>query len=354
MLRRAKLKALLGRLGATHRMAVFAERILLVEGPSDETIVTQFAHRLDWPLLARNAQVLPVTGKGEFPEVAKLFRLMGKQVAVLADLDALADDNGLVNHFSGLAGANDVASKRGARSIAELDGDLRNDLSAFITKFRTAISNHIMEYPDWSGEVTADVREKRLALALILVAPTSLCEPARVEAKMLSSRYEVLLEMLGEMGCFFLRAGAIENYFSSRSVESPKPAAAANEAATFEGSDPAALEKQYRDVLQAIAHIAPSRGVIENRVLRPKLAAALSAAFQGMTETTTADELNALSRSTIGLSAGVFKLTNTSANGELRIKVEIDSPIFAREGFPVEISSNENLNVVLPNLLPDE
>ena len=102
ILERTKLAAMVARLSTTHRMAMFAERVLLVEGPSDEIITTQLARELGLRLLARNAQILPVTGKGEFAEAAKLFRLMNKQVAVLADLDALADDNGLVCQFSGI------------------------------------------------------------------------------------------------------------------------------------------------------------------------------------------------------------------------------------------------------------
>src|SRR5690606_37907653 len=74
ILKRTKLTALIARLSATHRLAMFAERVLLVEGPSDEIVATQLARQLELRLLARNAQILPVTGKGEFIEAAKLFR----------------------------------------------------------------------------------------------------------------------------------------------------------------------------------------------------------------------------------------------------------------------------------------
>jgi len=352
VLKSSKLKALLARLSETHRMAMFAERILLVEGPSDETIVTQLARRMDWPLLARNAQVLPVMGKGEFPEVAKIFGLMKKQIGVLADLDALADDNVLINFFSSLPGAELVASRRGAKSIVGLDGDLRTDLGTFMVKHSEAVDRIAEDYPDWSADAPADVIRKRVTLARVLTAPATFGSEAASWATTLSQRYAALLEILADVGCFFLRAGAIENYYASVSAEDTKPSAAADQAATFGDTDRAALETRYADVLSAIRYIAPSRGVDENRVLRPKLGAAITAVFQSMTQTTSADVLNAIARSTIGASAEVFSFENTSTADQLKLKIAIVSPLFVRPKFPIEVSHGQNINQILPDVLP--
>src|SRR3954447_12490691 len=56
---------------------------------SDEIIVSGLSLKLEHPLLGSNTQVAPVTGKGQIAEIVKLFRMMGKQVFVLADLAAL-------------------------------------------------------------------------------------------------------------------------------------------------------------------------------------------------------------------------------------------------------------------------
>lgn len=352
MLKSTKLKSLIARLSATHRMAVFAERVLLVEGPSDETIVTQLAHTMGWPLLARNAQVLPVTGKGEFIEVAKLFRLMNKRFAILADLDALADDNGLVNFFSTLPEAAEIANQKGAESIAALDGDLRSKLADFISKHQVSVDQVAQVYPNWSNEADEEVTRKRVTLARLLTSPDTFGGEAVSDAKMLSNRYKALLEMLESAGCFFLRAGAIENYYPSGSGGGAKPSAAADVAATFGGTDHAILETQYSDVLGAIKFIAPARGVDENRVLRPKLGAAISAIFQSMTPTSTTGELESIAKDTIGFSAEVFGFKNVSTEDHLKIKVEIASNLFPRDNFPVVISHGQNINTVLPDILP--
>lgn len=350
-LKNRKLRALLARLSATHRMAMFAERVLLVEGPSDETVITQLARKMDWPLLARNAQALPVTGKSELVEVAKLFGLMNKKIGVLADLDALADDNSLVNFYSELPGATSAAARRSAKSIASVDGDLRTDLGQFMSKYSDAVSRAAAEYPDWSTDAPANVALKRLTLARLLTAPESFSGEATAAASTLSQRYNAMLEMLAEVGCFFLRAGAIENYYATPPASDTKPGAAADEAAAFNDADRTTIEARYRDVLAAIRYIAPARGVDETRILRPKLGAAITAVFQSMTAASTSDELNAMARGTIGRSATVFSFDNISTSDQLKLRISIASPLFVRANFPIEVSQGQNINEVLPEVL---
>lgn len=352
ILKRTKLSALMARLSATHRMAVFAERVLLVEGPSDEIIASQLANRLNQRLLARNGQILPVTGKGEFPEVAKLFRLIGKRVAVLADLDALADDNALVRDFSELPEALSVAESIGRTSLTDLDGDLRTDLSRFITKHENAVVTAAGAYDDWSSSESTSLSVRRVTLARLLTEPNSFEASAAADASGLRTRFQVLLEALSRLGCFFLRRGAIENYYGDGVSDRNKPDRAAEVAAKFSSSEPTDLEHKYADVIQALTLVAPNHRVDEDLLLRPKLGAALSAAFLSMTATSTDEQLNAIARATIGSHAGVFNLKNFSDSKTLRIKVDIASPLFKRESFPFEVGVDENLSTVVFKKLP--
>lgn len=352
ILRRSKLSALMARLSATHRMAVFAERVLLVEGPSDEIIASQLASRLNQRLLARNAQILPVTGKGEFPEAAKLFRLIGKHVAVLADLDALADDNALVRDFSDLPEASAVAESIGRTSLTDLDKDLRTDLSKFIDKHETAVVAAANTYDDWSSSESTSLSVRRVTLARLLTEPNSFETSAVADASGLRTRFEVLLQALSKLGCFFLRRGAIENYYGDEVSDMNKPDRAAAVAAKFGSSEPSELERNYADVLEALTLVAPNHRVDEDLLLRPKLGAALSATFLAMTASSSDEQLNAIARATIGSHAGVFNLNNRSDNKALRIKVDIASPLFKRQSFPFEIGADENVNTVVLKKLP--
>ena len=352
ILKRSKLSALMARLSATHRMAVFAERVLLVEGPSDEIIASQLASRLNQRLLARNVQILPVTGKGEFPEVAKLFRLIGKHVAVLADLDALADDNALVRDFSDLPEASSVAESIGRTSLTDLDKDLRADLSKFIKNHETAVAAAANTYDDWSSSESKSLSVRRVTLARLLTGPDSFETSAVADASSLQNRFHVLLKALSRLGCFFLRHGAIENYYCDGVSDKNKPDRAAAVAAKFGSSEQSDLERNYADVVEALTLVAPNHRVDEDLLLRPKLGAALSAAFLSMTATSTDEQLNAIARTTIGSHAGVFNLKNCSDKKTLRIKVDIASPLFKQESFPFDVSVDENLNTVVLKKLP--
>ncbi|AKX44648.1 hypothetical protein AKN87_05670 [Thiopseudomonas alkaliphila] len=352
ILKRTKLSALIARLSATHRMAMFAERVLLVEGPSDEIIATQLASRLDQRLLARNAQILPVTGKGEFVEAAKLFRLMGKHVAVLADLDALADDNTLVRDFSNQPAASSVAESIGQRSIIDLDRNLRTDLSEFIKNHNVAVSAAAETYEDWSSGDSKSKSLQRVTLARLLTEPETFDASAGEAASGLATRFQVLIDALAQLGCFFLRRGAIENYFDDKSKDKSKPELAAAVAATFSQSCVSSIESNYADVISALKQIAPNHRVDEDLLLRPKLGAALTAVFLSMENTSTDDQLNAIARTTVGSYAGVFHLSNCSDSRSLRIEVEIHSSLFKRDSFPFKIGIDENVNTVVLKKLP--
>lgn len=351
ILGRSKLTALVARLSATHRLAMFAERVLLVEGPSDEIVASQLARRCDLRLLARNAQILPVTGKGEFIEAAKLFRLMRKEVAILADLDALTDDNTLVGSFSGLPAASAVADRLGRSSINDLDRDLRNDLNAFMARHRDAVQSAAAQYPDWSTSESKDKYEKRVTLARILSNPTSFGGAAAGEATSLRTRYLVLTDALAGLGCFFLHKGAIENYYADGASKSGKPDLAAQEAATFEVCELPSLRDRYADLISSLVYIAPNQRVDEDLLLRPKLGAVLTSAFLGMNHESSDDQLNAIARTTVGSDSEVFRLSNCSKD-DLRIGVKMVSPLFQRDTFPFEIGRDDNPNLVVPVKLP--
>ena len=353
ILKSTKLAALIARLSATHRTAIFAEHVLLVEGPSDEIVATQLARKLGLRLLARNAQILPVTGKGEFIEASKLFRLMNKRVSLLADLDALADENSLVNYLSHLSEASAIADQLGRKNLADLDRDLRDELAKFMSEYKNEVDTAAMMYPDWSSKESSDKAKLRVTLARILSDPASFDSSAVSQAERIRIKYEVLLNALKKLGCFFLRRGAIENYYNTANEEGKvKPERAALEAAEFDTKDNHELEACYDDIHAALLNAAPNQLVDEDHLLRMKLGAILTPVILGMRFDTSDEQLEAIARSTIGDDAKVFKLTNTSTEQQLQIGVDIASPLFERTTFPFNIGPSENPIIVVPRVLP--
>lgn len=348
------LRALVARLNETHRMAFFAPTVLLVEGPSDEIILSGLTSQLGLPLAGRGVQIVPVTGKGEIVDAAKFFSLMGKRVAVMADLDAWADGNTLVNLFSGLPGAQAIANRRGFASLSDLDGSIRLRLAELVEREWASIAALAGKHPYITkrfDDVKIEVARRRAAAAVLL---SSHEDKLAAEWSALRTRMVTLFDALEETGCVILRRGAIEEYFFNTRTPggTGKPAEAAAQAALFSQHTSDDLCSQYDDILRAVYSAASIVQVDENKFLRGLLAGVLAAGFQHLRQGMSDDELNLLAIGGNPAINRVFRLENSSSERGLAIRVKIVSNLFRRPRFPVEIRYDDNLNVTVANALP--
>ncbi|MER8846029.1 ATP-dependent nuclease [Mesorhizobium australicum] len=348
----SKLGDFVARTSLSHRQALFAERILLVEGPSDEIVAARTARRLDLKIEARNTQILPALGKGEFREARKLFTEIGMRVTVLADLDALADDNRLVNDFSGADEAIMIANAIGHPSLIDLDSKLRSELAGLISANAAAIDGVVGAYPYWSDKQDPDVKRRRCTLAQLLTNPSAFTGKLGAKMTSLATRYGVLLDGLERLGCFFLRRGAIENYYADTSSGAGKPARASTEADRLAALTPAQLAAEYPELVRALRCAAPGRNIDESVLLRAKLAAALGAIFQSMEPGSTDSQIEAMAISVLPAIAGLFTFHNATNANEPAVRVELRSNIFNLTGFPLTVARKNNLNEAVGQIQP--
>ncbi|MBO9101022.1 MULTISPECIES: hypothetical protein [unclassified Rhizobium] len=173
-------------------------------------------------------------------------------MTVLADLDALADDNRIVNDFSAADGANAIANAMGHPSLIDLDGKLRYELAGLIAENTATIDAAVGVYPYWSDKQDPDVKRRRCTLALLLTDPSTFTGELGVKLTALATRYRVLLDGLERLGCFFLRRGAIENYYADTSTGTRKPARASAEADRLGTMTPAQLTDEYPELVRAL------------------------------------------------------------------------------------------------------
>lgn len=348
----SKLGDFVARISLSHRQALFAERILLVEGQSDEIVAARTARLLGLKIEARNTQILPALGKGEFREARKLFTEIGMQVTVLADLDALADDNRLVNDFSGADGAIAIANAIGHPSLIDLDSKLRSELAGLITANAAAIDGAVGAYPYWSDKQDPDVKRRRCTLAQLLTDPTAFTGELGAKMTALATRYGVLLDGLERLGCFFLRRGAIENYYADTSSGAGKPARASTEADRLAALTPAQLAAEYPELVRALRCASPGRNIDESVLLRAKLAAALGAIFQSMEPGSTDAQIEAMAISVLPAIEGLFNFHNATKANEPAVRVELRSKIFNLTGFPLTVARKDNLNEAVGQIQP--
>lgn len=352
LLQSSKLKDFVARTSLSHRQALFAERIFLVEGPSDEIVAARIARRLGLKIEARNTQILPALGKGEFRDARKLFTKVGMQVTVLADLDALADDNRLVNDFSGADGATAIANAIGYSSLIELDGKLRSELAGLITANTAVIDGVVGAYSYWSDKQDLDVKRRRCTLAQMLTDASAFTGELGAKMTGLATRYGVLLDGLERLGCFFLRRGAIENYYADTSSDAGKPARASTEANRLAALTPAQIATEYPELVRALRCAAPGRNIDESVILRGKLGAALGAIFQSLEPTSTDAQIEAMAISVLPAIEGLFSFHNATTHDHLAVRVDLRSKIFNLTGFPLTVARKDNLNDMVGQIQP--
>jgi len=362
VLKNRKLGALIARLSENHKLAFFASTVLLVEGPSDEIVVGGLSHKLEHPLLSANTQIVPVTGKGEFAETIKLFRLMGKRVSIMADLDGLSDSNSIALLFREQAA--DTVFRLGHKDLASLDSGTRNELSKLINEDWEGIQGLAEAHRYWtdlSSDVPVEIRKKRSVLAVLLSSNDDALRGLALREKWLAlrERYRALLNALDASGCIFLRRGTIEDYYVAAAArsDSSKPEAAAIEVDKLEDMDPNAVEVTYSDAVRALKIAAPRKEINENDLLREQLGSLLGAALQIVTAGMPDDELNSRAASNSATERPVFQFANkTQANSSnasaRRIAVSIRSPLFSRPTFPFEIGERENQALTIREKLP--
>jgi len=360
-LKNRKLSALISRLSENHKLAFFARNVLLVEGPSDEIVVSALAAALKHPLLGANTQIVPVTGKGQFPETVKLFRLMSKNVFVLGDLDLIADSNQIISVFQEPASA--AVEKLGVGSLAQLDSGVRNDFSKLVDESWDEISELAVQHKYYALARESESDEKqarrRSALAVLLTEDGARLAGAIRFAEWMSikTRYEALLDVLDKAGCIVLRRGTIEDYYLDKVSElQDKPASAAREAESFVTSSKNDLRARYRDVVSAISTAAPIKNISENDLLREQLSGMLAVALVVVKPSMSDDELNVRAKANFGTDHSIFRFENTTHDdgrgGYIRsVRVRIDSTLFEREEFPLEITEQDNVVAAIERVL---
>ncbi|MCM2438281.1 AAA family ATPase [Agrobacterium vitis] len=346
-----KVRELVSRMGQEHKLSLFAKSPILVEGPSDAVICGALASKLVIHLEAGGSQVLPVIGKGEFPAVLKLLRLMGKEPVVLADCDGLADGIELSNSFLSTHEGGAVATKRGFASGRELSRSVYSDFCGLVSAYWSEISQLAEQHQYYIAGDPKDEerRRRRAALATILSqSQDQLTElPDRWAA--IRARLDVLLSVLEELGCFILRRGTIEDYYSGTDLKEvpSKPDAAVKEALFIQDAEDGALEHSFNDVVRCLRAASSAEKLNEGEALLDLLLSCVAPLQTRLKSGSPTVNANQLARAINGDAAQVFDFTWA----EGKILVNLKRKILAVAGFPLSIRAEDNVVEVCSRFL---
>ncbi len=348
-----KIRELVSRMGQEHKLSLFARSPVLVEGPSDAVICGALASKLQIHLEAGGSQVLPVIGKGEFPVVLKLFRLMGKTPVVLADCDGLADGTELVNSFLNMQAGNEIAIARGFGSGTELSRNVYSDFCGLVGNSWDGISQ-IAEQTSYyiNGDPNhEEQRRRRAALVAILSQSTEQLTALPDQWSAIRARLDVLLSVLEELGCFILRRGTIEDYYASTDVTefATKPDAAVNEALNIQDASEDALERAFGDAIRCLSAASSAKSLNEGEALLDLLLACVAPLQARLKAGANLGDANQLTRTLIGEAAQLFDFTWEAD----AITVGLKSQILEVHGFPVSVRADDDAVEVCSRILLD-
>lgn len=347
-LKNSKLKDLIPRLGQIHKKAFFIERPLLVEGVSDSLMCNYFDDRFELYLGVSGTHVIPIDGKGEFAATVKLMRLIGKKPVIIADLDAFVDNNDIVNIFINEEKVKSKALNLGHADASAFLRTVKSDFNNLVSKKSESICDKFQEHPYWiNREENNEVARKRAIMAILMKNNKEEIEnwDSSSEWSSIKTRVEVLLDCLEEAGCFILRKGAIESYytFSDENTSSGKPSAAVKEIESLNSKSNEFIEENYFDILRALRYSARFKSIDETESIQLELLSELAPIVNNLKKDTTIEDINTIIRKARGNSESLFKYEPKLIDGMPAIEVDLESKILEVSGFPLTVKKGEDV-----------
>ena len=349
-----KLKEFLLRMSLIYNEGFFAKKVLLIEGSSDMILCRYLCNRLDLNLDVAGTQIIPVEGKGQFPIIMKLFRLIGKEVCVLTDLDGFTDDNSIINLFSELPEGTKIANDHGNENLQSMIREIKTKIDGVIRSTKDNMISIYSQHPYWINRDLEAGEDKIIRRALVAQLFTVdedelLTLPDSQEWTSLKKRITVLLDILEELGCFILRKGAIESYytFSPNTTFNGKPSAAAHEVSCWEEKSTEQIYEHFSDITRSLQFAALEKNVDESFAVKKELLSELALILGILPEVSTEKEILSCIKQSKGSVDSLFDYKIINENKRLGVEVSLKSEIIDVAGFPFKAFVGDNVNSLI-------
>lgn len=307
-----------------------------------------FDDRFELYLGVSGTHVIPIDGKGEFAATVKLMRLIGKKPVIIADLDAFVDNNDIVNIFINEEKVKSKALNLGHADASAFLRTVKSDFNNLVSKKAESICDKFQEHHYWiNREENDEVARKRAIMAILMKNNKEEIEKLNSgsEWSSIKTRVEVLLDCLEEAGCFILRKGAIESYytFSDENTSSGKPSAAVKEIESLNSKSNEFIEENYFDILRALRYSARFKSIDETESIQLELLSELAPIVNNLKKDTTIDDINTIIRKARSNSESLFKYEPKLIDGMPAIEVDLESKILEVSGFPLTVKKGEDV-----------
>ena len=353
-LNNSKLKEFLLRMSLLYNEGFFAKKVMLIEGSSDMILCRYLCNRLNLNLDVAGSQIIPVEGKGQFPVITKLFRLIGKDVCILTDLDGFTDDNNVINLFSSLPEATEIANNHGNGDLQTMVRDIKTKIDELIRAHKINMRNIYENHPYWINRDPEVNEEKIVRRALIAQLFTDSEEklstwPNSGDWKSLKTRISVLYDILEELGCFVLRRGAVESYyaFAPNTTFNGKPSAAALEVSQLVEKTDEQICERYADLIRSLKFAALDKTVDESFAVKKELLSELALVLGILHKVSTEKELLSNIKQTKGSAETLFDYKIINESNRQGVEISLKSVIIDVAGFPFKAFVGDNVNQII-------
>lgn len=353
-LKSKKLGDFLLRLGHGYKNGFFAKRILLIEGASDLIICNYLADRLEYNIDVSGTQIVPTDGKGQFPIAVKLFRLIGKDVAILTDLDGFIDDNSIVDLFAQLPEAKEIACKHAANSVSDMVRNVKNKISVMTSKHIDDMRDVYEKHPYWINKKEDDdvskIVKRSMVGMLFCVEDSEISKWKDAEEwKSTKLQIETVIAVLGELGCFILKKGAIESYYHyiSNNTCVEKPAAAVEEISNLDEIDCEKIKEYYTDIVSALEYVSMVEEIDESFAVKKELLSELAVALELVKYDKDEKDMYAAIKHAKNSAVSLFKYQIITEDNKKGLEVNIKSKILQVDGFPFKVFVGEDVNTIV-------
>lgn len=353
-LNNSKLKEFLLRMSLIYNEGFFAKKVMLIEGSSDMILCRYLCNRLNLNLDVAGSQIIPVEGKGQFPVITKLFRLIGKEVCVLTDLDGFTDDNNVINLFSALPEATEIANNHGNGDLQTMIRDIKTKIDELIRIHKANMGDVYEHHPYWiNRDPEADedkiIRRALIAQLFTVSQDNLLTWPNSGDWRSIKTRITVLYDILEELGCFVLRRGAVESYyaFAPNTTFNGKPSAAALEVGHLDQKTEEQICEQYADLVRSLKFAALDKTVDESFAVKKELLSELALVLGVLHKVSTEKELLSNIKQAKGSTESLFVYKIINENNQHGVEISLKSEIIDVNGFPFKAFVGDNVNQII-------
>ncbi|MDI6880523.1 MAG: hypothetical protein QMD16_14340, partial [Desulfitobacteriaceae bacterium] len=167
--------------------------------------------------------------------------------------------------------------------------------------------------------------------------------------KNIKIRTNILFDCLEKAGCFILRKGAIESYYtcSNKETSTGKPSEALEEIESLRKRTNEFVDENYNDILRALYYSSKTNQIDESDAIKRELLSEVAPILHILSDKTTVSDINAVVQQSRGTDKTLFVYELINDCGTLGINVDLSTKIIDVVGFPFLINKGNNVNDVV-------